>query len=91
MPASPDNPVVARERKAIAWPMARQAGRLTIGVGGTVGGAVLLATNLLPVVSGVGVAHWVPLAANAALIFGGAMFLREYRRGATARREASDR
>ena len=59
----------------------RQGARLFIGVGGTLGGALLLATNLLGVVgAGAGALPWVPLSANVGLLFGGVMFLREYRR-----------
>jgi catechol 2,3-dioxygenase-like lactoylglutathione lyase family enzyme len=55
--------------------MVRRKVALTIGVGGTLGGGILLASNLFLA----GAATAVPLAANAALILGGAMFLREFR------------
>ena len=72
-----------RDHHPLAWPRLQQHGRLAIGVGGTVGGVILLASNLLPLVSAGGATvPWVSLVANTALIFGGAMFLREHRRRA---------
>lgn len=58
-----------------------QHGRLSIGVGGIGGGLVLLTSNTLTLLAvGATTLPWVPLVANCALIFGGVMFLREYRR-----------
>ncbi len=62
-----------------------QHSRLAIGVGGISGGLVLLGANITYlVVSAATTIPWTPLLANAALIFGGVMFLRERRRHATA-------
>lgn len=91
MPDLHDRSIAKRERRALTWPVVRQTGRLAIGVGGTLGGAILLATNVIPVAAGTGALHWVPLLANAALIFGGAMFLREYRKGSATHQDATDR
>ena len=61
----------------------RQPARLSIGVAGVLGGAMLFTNNVASIiVVGGGVFPWVPLAANAALVFGGVMFFREYRRAA---------
>lgn len=73
--------VQARPSKALHWPILRRHVQLAIGVGATLGGAVLLGSNITYLVmSGASALPWVPLVANAALIFGGAMFLRLSRR-----------
>jgi hypothetical protein len=59
----------------------RQQLSLAAGVGGIGGGVLLLATNLaFLAMAPVAALPWVPLSANVALIFGGLMFVREYRR-----------
>lgn len=73
--------VRVREGHPISWPAVRRHGQLAIGVAGTLGGGVLLSTNIVYLVmSGAATLPWVPLIANAALILGGALFLREHRR-----------
>jgi hypothetical protein len=68
--------------RALALPTARQAVNLSVAVAGTVGGSVLLASNIAFIVAAsITALPWIPLTANAALIFGGLMFAREYRRG----------
>jgi len=84
---TPDNlPAKSRPNAALARPEVRKAVRqamnLSVAVGGTVGGAILLASNLAIVFSAqLSSIPWIPLSANAALVFGGLMFAREYRRG----------
>jgi hypothetical protein len=68
------------QRHRVGLAAFQQHARLSIGVAGSVGGAVLLASNIASIVFGGAAVALVPLAANAALIFGGAMFLRERRR-----------
>ena len=71
-----------RSTRALARPSARQVLNLSVAVAGTLGGAVLLSSNVaVLLLAQVGVVSWIPLAANAALLFGGVMFAREYRRG----------
>ena len=60
-----------------SMPALRQHARLSIGVAGAVGGSMLLAVNISSIVAGAASFALVPLAANAALLFGGVMFLRE--------------
>jgi hypothetical protein len=75
-------PAEVRETRALARPSAWQVINLSVGVAGTLGGALLLASNLaVLVVAQAGTVPWLPLGANAALVFGGLMFVREYRRG----------
>lgn len=70
-----------RPKVSLSRVQAAQHARLAIGVGGLAGGAVLLSSNLMYLIlSGATALPWTPLLANAALIFGGAMFLRERRR-----------
>ncbi len=70
-----------RPSVSLARVQAAQHARLAIGVGGLAGGAVLLSSNVMYLLlSGATVLPWTPLLANVALIFGGAMFLRERRR-----------
>lgn len=70
-----------RQEHPLSWPAIRRHGRLAIGLGGTLGGGLLLGSNVAyAVMSGAASVPWMPLLANAGLIFGGAMFLREYRR-----------
>lgn len=58
-----------------------QHARLAVGVGAVAGGLVLLSSNVLFLaLTGGAALPWTPLLANAALIFGGAMFLRGRRR-----------
>jgi hypothetical protein len=45
-----------------------------------VGGVMLLAANTMSILVGAGPFSFVPLLANAALVFGGVMFLRERRK-----------
>jgi hypothetical protein len=67
-----------------------QHARLAIGVSGLAGGVMLLGSNVLfLVLAGASTLPWVPLLANAALIFGGAMFLRERRQRQPSRRTGS--
>lgn len=55
--------------------------QLAAAVGGIGGGVILLGSNVaVQVLAGVAPASPVPLAANAALIFAGIMFAREFRR-----------
>jgi hypothetical protein len=71
-----------RPTRALARPSARQALNLSVAVAATAGGAVLLASNIaVLVVAQLPSLPWVPLSANIALVFGGVMFAREYRRG----------
>lgn len=75
-------PAEIRETRALARPSVRQVLNLSVGVAGTLGGVLLLTSNLaVLVVAQVGAVPWLPLGANAALLFGGLMFVREYRRG----------
>ena len=70
-------------RRALVVAHARRKFNLAIGVGGTVGGAVLLGANVTYLaLANLPVVPWLPLVANAALILGGAMFLREFSRRA---------
>lgn len=77
-------PLPSRRSRLLALPPLRQQLNIAVSVGGTVGGSILLGCNLLyvalaPITLG---AAWVPLVANVALLFGGVMFAREYRRAA---------
>lgn len=75
-------PAEVRSTHALARPSAKRVLNLSVAVAGTVGGAVLLSSNVaVLLLAHVGVVSWIPLAANAALLFGGVMFAREYRRG----------
>ena len=75
--------LVVRKQHSLAWPRTRQHARLAIGVVSSAGGIVLLASNVIQLVTTNPVAlPWVPLVANVALIFGGAMFLRAHRQDA---------
>lgn len=75
-----------RREHPLSRPALQRHGRLALGVSGTLGGGVLLSTNITYLVlSGATTLPWIPLLANAALIFGGAMFLREYRRSPLTR------
>ena len=86
MPESPSHPLPSRARHGLTWPRARQLGRLGVGVGAATGGTWLLVSNLSHVTAvGLTAPALVPLAANAALVFGGVMFLREYWRGRRGR------
>jgi hypothetical protein len=69
----------------------RQHARLSIGVGGVAGGVMLLAANTMSILVGGGSFSLVPLLANAALVFGGVMFLRERRRAARVEGERATR
>jgi hypothetical protein len=60
----------------------RQHGRLSVGVGGVIGGTMLLAANTMSILVGAATFSAVPFLANAALVFGGVMFLRERRKAA---------
>lgn len=81
----PRRPTLALQRAQLA-----QHARLAVGVSGVTGGLVLLGANTLYlIIANVAVVPWTPLLANAALIFGGTMFLREYRRRRPARRDGS--
>ncbi len=82
MVATDNLPAESRASRALARHSLRQAVNLSVAVAGTLGGGLLLATNLAvllttPVLS----VPWIPLSANVALLFGGVMFAREYRRG----------
>ena len=78
--------LVVRKPNPLAWPRARQHARLAIGVVSSAGGVVLLASNVLQLATTSAVAlPLVPLVANAALIFGGAIFLRAHRHDAAKR------
>ncbi len=82
----PAHQITVRSRLSLAWPRVRQQGRLAVGVSATAGGAWLLVTNLAHVAAvGLTASGLVPLTANAALLFGGVMFLREYRNGRRSR------
>lgn len=75
-------PAEIRDTRALARPSVRQVLNLSVGVAGTLGGALLLTSNLaVLVIAQVGTVPWLPLGANVALLFGGLMFAREYRRG----------
>ena len=80
------------DRDALAGPRATplvrgrhtlvQGARLSIGIGGIVGGALLLATNVaMTLTTTTASVPWLPLSANLALVFGSAMFLREFQKG----------
>jgi hypothetical protein len=70
-----------RQEHPLSWPAIRRHGRLAVGVTGTLGGGILLGSNIAYVVmSGATTLPWIPLSANAALVLGGAMFLWDYRR-----------
>jgi len=74
-------PAQLHDVRALARPSVRQALNLSVSVAGTLGGALLLTSNIAIVLIGhVGTIPWLPLGANAALLFGGLMFAREYRR-----------
>jgi hypothetical protein len=74
--------VEIRGTHALARPSARQVLNLSVGVAGTLGSVLLLSSNLaVLVVAQVGTVPWLPLGANMALLFGGLMLAREYRRG----------
>ena len=74
--------IVPRKTHPLARPSARQALNLSVAVAATTGGVVLLASNIaVLVVANVGTLPLVPLSANVALLLGGLMFAREYRRG----------
>jgi hypothetical protein len=63
-------------------PTLRQQLNLAVAVGGSAGGLILLSSNLLYLMlAPVTGSPWIPLSANLALVFGGIMFAREYRRG----------
>ena len=82
----PTAKLVVRKQHRLAWPQARQHARLAIGVVSSAGGIVLLASNVLQLaMTSAGALPWVPLVANAALIFGGAMFLRAHRQDSAKR------
>ena len=68
-----------RQRRFPAIQALRQPARLSIGVSGIAGGMLLLSANVAALVVSGGALSFVPLAANVALVFGGIMFLREYR------------
>lgn len=75
-------PLPKPRKSALTLPPVRQQLNLAVAVGGSLGGAILLSSNLVyialaPVTLG---AAWIPLTANVALLFGSAMFAREYRR-----------
>lgn len=75
-------PALEPRRHALAQHRAQlaQHGRLAAGVSGVAGGLVLLGANSLYLsLVTVAAVPWTPLLANVALIFGGAMFLREHR------------
>ncbi len=82
LPVQPDRHEFARALASTggARRAALQHARLSIGVGGLLGGTLLLAGNAVGILLGAASFSPVPLAANAALIFGGIMFLRERRR-----------
>ncbi len=70
---------------------ARRGAQLALAVGGVGGGLLLLASNLAAFfLAGVAPTSAVPLLANAALVFGGAMFAREFRRSGREPRDASE-
>jgi hypothetical protein len=83
----PSRPSTALRRAQLV-----QHARLSVGVSGIAGGIVLLGSNVLfLVLTGAQALPWTPLLANVALIFGGAMFLREYRqRQPTSRRDSTE-
>ena len=82
MSANDQLPTVTRPAHAVARRRMRQSLNLSVAVGGTLGGAVLLASNIAAAVAnGVSAIPWIGLSANVALLFGGLMFAREYRRG----------
>ena len=90
LPSKPGPPEHSPPR-ALTRASVVRVGTLVIGAGGTAGGALLLAVNLAgAAAAGWGSIPWVPISANAALLFGGVMFLREHRRRArdAARRDA---
>ena len=76
-------PAPAPRSRALTIPPARQQLNLAVAVSGSAGGVLLLSTNLfyLWLAPPLGGPPWIPLSANLALLFGGAMFAREYRRG----------
>ena len=76
---TPDTRIVSRWRTLLRETRISQLARLSIGVAALGGGATLLGSNLV-LLGLIGSASWTPLAANLGLLFGGGMFLREYRR-----------
>lgn len=71
-----------RTSRALTRPRARQVMNLSLAVAGTLGGAVLLSSNVaVLLVVRTGAIPWIPLGANLALVLGGLMFAREYLRG----------
>lgn len=87
MPSTSPVPQLPSGRQLLVQRLA-QHGRLSMGVGGIGGGLLLLTTNAFALITaGVTTLPWVPLVANCALIFGGVMFLREYRRAKPASTE----
>lgn len=82
MTSSAPVPLPPQRPKALTIPPVRQQLNLAVAVGGTAGGLILLSSNLLYVaLAPVAGNPWIPLSANLALVFGGIMFAREYRRG----------
>ena len=83
------HPLTLRHR--IPAGVLRQHARLSIGVGGVVGGVMLIAANTMSILVGGGSFSLIPLLANAALVFGGVMFLRERRRAGRLESEQATR
>jgi len=82
MDADENLPAKIRANRALARPQPRQLLNLSVAVAGTLGGAVLLTANVAFVaIAQLDTIPWTPLSANLALLFGGLMFAREYRRG----------
>lgn len=82
MPESRNHPSEIRPARALTRPQPRQVLNLSVAVAGTLGGGVLLASNVaVLVIAQISTIPWVPLTANVALLFGGVMFAREYQRG----------
>ena len=74
-------------RTSIVRHQAQRALQLAIGVGGTLGGLILLTSNVVVAArAGVTPTSFTPFVANLALVFGGVMFTREYRRSGSVPR-----
>ena len=91
MRAQENRPAETRTPRALVRPHPRQLLNLSAAVAGTLGGVVLLASNVAILVAAqLATIPWVPLGANVALVFGGLMFAREYRRGREHRASQSN-
>lgn len=76
------------EKTHLARHQARRAFQLSVAVGGTGGGLILLGSNIAVALhAGIIPASPVPFVANLALVFGGAMFAREFRRAGSVPRD----